>query len=87
MSPETQVLLSSMLTFGLPLIFAAHELYALRRDGGNGWKPDRPPEPKPGPVPLGGAPVQRPLPACLIPVLPPRPIVERTARTRELERV
>jgi hypothetical protein len=87
MSPETQVLLSGMLTFGLPLLLAVHELFALRRNGGNGWKPDRTPDPKPRPLPLGGTPVQRPLPACLIPVLPPRPVTPPSVRARELEHV
>ena len=61
MSPETFVLLSGMLTFGVPLAWAVWELLQLRRlrdeDGGRGRGPDRPPSP----------PGTKPLPDCLIP--------------------
>lgn len=55
MAPDLQVLLGGMLTFGVPLAFAIHELIDMRRPprGGGG-----PPPPPPGP---------KPLPDCLIP--------------------
>ncbi len=59
MSPATQVLLSGLLTFGVPLLFALHELLALRRADRGG--PPPPPAPPPRP------PAPKPLPDCLIP--------------------
>ncbi len=68
------VFLSGVLTFGVPLALAVHELIALRRPGRGAWGGDEPAEPKPLP-PLPSAPKQ--LPDCLIPQLPPRPAVAR----------
>ena len=84
MSPATQVILSGLLTFGVPLLFAVRELIALRRwrDGPGGW--ERPTEPTPLPGPPGGSQVTKPLPACLIPVRQPD-LAPR--RVRVLERV
>ena len=69
MTPDTQILLSGALTFGVPLAFAVRELVVVRRPprGGGGG----PPAPAPAP------PKPKPLPDCLI----PRPYV----RTRERE--
>jgi len=54
MSPSTFVILSGVLTFGVPLLLAVRELFYLRPSGG--WTPDPPPPPEP-----------KPLPDCLIP--------------------
>ena len=66
MSDDLFILLSSTLTFGVPLALAVRELWALRRDGrgGGGWERDRAPDTPPAPRPGG---VGRPLPDCLIP--------------------
>ncbi|GAA0604690.1 hypothetical protein GCM10009416_47920 [Craurococcus roseus] len=81
MSPETFVLLSGALTFGAPLLLAARELWALRRDdgrrGGGLLERDRAPD-VPPPSPAGGV---RPLPDCLI----PKPLPASAMRTREVE--
>ena len=69
MASSTFVLLSSALSFGVPLLWALHELVSLRRDpggyGGPGhWRPDGPSTP---PEPRGGArEYPHPLPACLV---------------------
>ena len=63
MAPQTFVLLSGTLTFGVPIAFAIRELLTLsptRRDGD-----EPPPEPRLTPAP-------RPLPDCLLP--PPTPV-------------
>ena len=60
MSPGLFIILSGTLTFGVPLALALHQLVALRRGGGGGWRPGRRPEP----------PQPKPLPPCLIPSLP-----------------
>ena len=77
MDGTVQVLLSGALTFGVPLAIAVRELIILKRRDGNGWDGDghRPVAPKPLP-PMD----QKPLPACLIPVLP-----KGGVRVRELE--
>lgn len=84
MSPETFVLLSGTLTFGAPLLLAARELWALRRDdgrGGGGLRERGPaPDVPPAPGPAGSA---RPLPDCLI----PKPLPASAKRTREVEHV
>lgn len=73
------VLLSSVLTFGVPLVLAFRELLVLRRGGGRGgsWERDRPRDTPPAPLPAGG----KPLPDCLVPKRLPR----ATARSRVLE--
>jgi hypothetical protein len=63
MTPETQILLSGALTFGVPLALAARELIALRRPPRGGGPPTRTP----------AAPPLKPLPGCLV----PRPPVRR----------
>ena len=64
------VFLSGVLTFGIPLALAVHELIALRRLGRGRWGGDEPGTPKPLP-PTPSAPKQ--LPDCLIPKLQPQP--------------
>jgi hypothetical protein len=43
MSPGVQIVLSGVLTFGVPLAFAARELILLRRPGRGYWDPEDPP--------------------------------------------
>lgn len=66
MSPSTFVLLSGVLTFGVPLALALRELRELRRPPRGNWNP---PAPDPQPAP----PRPRPLPDCLIPKPVPQP--------------
>ena len=73
------VVLSGTLTFGIPLVLAMRELYELKRRDNGGWEGDGPLPPAPKPPPSFG---QKPLPDCLIPRLPARPV-----RARELEEV
>ena len=69
-SDRTFIVLSGVLTFGAPLVFAIRELIELRRPPrGDEGPPRRIVEPPPR--------LPKPLPDCLI----PRPVV----RTRELE--
>jgi hypothetical protein len=78
MSPETQILLSGALTFGVPLVLAVRELIVLRRPPRGGWRPEpTPPAPTPPLSPAG----QKPLPDCLI----PKPVAGPRERVRELE--
>jgi hypothetical protein len=77
MSPETFVLLSGALTYGVPIALGVRELVLLRRD---------PAAPATDPVPPagGGAPARPlpPLPDCLI----PRPLegaAPASGRTKE----
>lgn len=77
MEGTTFVVLSGTLTFGVPLALALRELFELKRRGNGGWEGDGPMPPKPPPAPITG---EKPLPDCLIPRLPPRPV-----RIRELE--
>ena len=72
MAPGTQVVLSGLLTFGVPLVLALRELRELRRRPRGGWEP---PAHEPVPVP------PRPLPDCLI----PKPLPHAIRRIRELE--
>ncbi len=73
MAPGLQVILSGVLTFGVPLVVAVHELVVTKRGGG--WRPERLPEPTP----------QKPLPPCLIPNLGPRPPIADAPRPKVLE--
>ena len=73
------VMLSGMLTFGIPLLLAVRELYELKRRGKGGWEGDGPLPIVPPPPPSFG---NKPLPDCLIPRLPANPV-----RIRELEEV
>jgi hypothetical protein len=80
MEPCVQIVLSGTLTFGVPLLYAVHELVAMRR-----WRDDPGDDParEPPPTPPRTEP-GKPLPACLIPNLPPRPATAKPARTLEL---
>lgn len=73
------VVLSGTLTFGIPLLLAIRELFELRRRGRGGWDGDGPTPIVPPKPPVLGS---KPLPDCLIPRLPPKPV-----RIRELEEV
>jgi hypothetical protein len=85
MAPAVQVVLSGALTFGVPLLFALHELVTLgRRNPGPDDRDHRPAPLPPTPLPDGTAPPQRKLPDCLIPVLPPRG-TQRSDADRVLE--
>ena len=79
MEPSTQVILSGLLTFGVPLLLAWRELYIMRRPPGGSWDKDGPPPPAPPPP---DATPMKPLPECLI----PRPMSDapRRVRVREL---
>ena len=85
MQPGLQVILSGTLTFGVPLVLAIRELMASRPPSppppdGNARRPPGVP-----PLPPSGY-GERPLPACLIPSLPPRNgAVAPPQRVRELE--
>ncbi len=88
MSPETFVLLSGALTYGVPIALGVRELVLLRRDRGGaaGSRRRDPAAPATDPVPPagGGAPARPlpPLPDCLI----PRPLegaAPASGRTKE----
>jgi hypothetical protein len=91
MAPGVQICLSFMLTFGVPLLIAAHELSALKRGGrGGSGGPRR----KPGPLPVPPLPPPSqpereprlpPLPDCLIPVVNKDLVAERADKRRVLE--
>lgn len=73
MSPTTIVLLSSLLTYGVPLALAVYQIWSLRRpstgnDGPPPPAPDKPHSPKP-------------LPDCLL----PKPVRAPSPRVRVLE--
>jgi hypothetical protein len=84
MAPSVQIVLSGVLTFGVPMLFAARELIVLKRGGGS-WRPDPTPAPVPRPrMPPSGALPQRPLPACLIPTRLPETPVARQVRVLDM---
>jgi len=84
MQPALQVVLSGSLTFGVPLLLAVRELFVAGRD--NGSTPDgNVPRPTDVPPVTQGGCGRRPLPACLIPVMPRPVTTPRSERTRELE--
>jgi hypothetical protein len=68
MTPNTQVICSMALTFGVPIVVAGWELWHL---GPASWrpKPNEDASPEPPPLPDAGLPplVRKPLPDCLIP--------------------
>ena len=78
------VILSGTLSFGVPLAVEVRELLVLRPGRGEGDRDPLPEITPPPPAPSAAGPT-RPLPACLIPTLPPRVAVPRT--TRQLEPV
>jgi hypothetical protein len=75
------IVLSGVVTFGVPLALAVRELVLLRRGGGGGgggsWTRDGARETPPAPRPAGN----KPLPDCLIPKVQPRCV----SRSRVLE--
>jgi hypothetical protein len=99
MDPDTQILLSFALTFGVPIALGLRELWVLRRGGGGGWgwrrerRPTRPRPPSPSdghPSPLPDCLIPRPLPPELLPRLAPLPHdaggpAPSAPRRRELE--
>lgn len=81
MEASTQVILSGLLTFGVPLILACRELLVVRRPPPGRWGGDEPPPPPPVVPPpdfmpnemrLGRYDVNQPLPDCLVPKAPQR---------------
>ncbi len=77
MNPATHVLLSGLLTFGVPILFAIRELIVLRRWKGGSGEPGGSAEPKPLPLSPNDGLAVKPLPACLIPVRRPDLAPER----------
>lgn len=79
MDPLVWIMLSGALTFGVPLVLAARELWLLRDDGGGpssrGRAPDAQPPVPPSPAGAG------PLPECLV----PKPLPRSAVRSRVLE--
>jgi hypothetical protein len=65
------VILSGSLTFGVPIVFGVRELLLLK-PGRGGWSGDHQPDITPVPPTPGTDAPTKPLPACLIPSLPPR---------------
>lgn len=78
MDGAVYVMLSGALTFGVPLGLAIRELIALKRRDGGGWEGDGPRPVAPKPLPYDWS---KPLPDCLVPVLP----TGGPVRGRELE--
>ena len=91
MESSTQVILSGVLTFGVPLAFACRELLAARRPPRGSWGGDGPPPPAPVPPPPDFSPEafkpMKPLPDCLIPKPMALPRADSPQRTRVLEPV
>lgn len=92
MESSTQVILSGILTFGVPLVFACRELIMIRRPPRGSWGGDGPPPPAPVPPPPDFTPQgmmpQKPLPECLIPKpFGTMPRTDAPQRTRVLEPV
>jgi hypothetical protein len=84
MAPGYHIVLSGVLTFGVPLAFALHELRTLRRPQRGPDDRGRDPDPARPPPPPGDAPALKPLPSCLIPNLPP---ARMAGRSRALDPV
>jgi hypothetical protein len=61
-----QVLLSGALTFGVPMLLAASELFRAPPRGRGGWDRKGPGQPPVVPPPSGGGEQTRPLPDCLL---------------------
>lgn len=77
MNAATQVICSCALTFGVPIVLAAWDLWNLgptprRMPPGE----DTPPEPSPLPNPVASPRIQKPLPDCLIPKPAPARVPE-----------
>ena len=76
MAPATQIFLSGVLTFGVPLALAVRELVTVHRRPRSGPSDDPPPPPPP-PKPTPPSDIySRPLPACLIPQRRPERVLE-----------
>jgi hypothetical protein len=74
MAPATQIILSGVLTFGVPVLLAVRELVVVHRPRPkDGPSDDRPP-PAPQPPPVDS--YTKPLPACLIPQRRPERVPE-----------
>jgi len=92
MASSTQVILSGIVTFGVPLVLAFRELVIVRRPRRGSWDGDGPPSPTPVPpppdtMPQGFTPM-KPLPDCLIPKpLGSTPYKNGPQRARVLEPV
>jgi hypothetical protein len=84
MDAGLQIVLSGALTFGVPILIGFRELYMLKPSGG-GWSGEHVPETVPPPPSPSADQPTRPLPACLIPSLPPR--LPEARPVRELEPV
>ncbi len=82
MDAGLQIVLSGALTFGVPILIGVRELIILRPSRG-GWSGDHVPDIAPVPPPPGTGAPSRPLPACLIPSLPPRPSAAKPERVLE----
>ena len=68
MTPATQMLCSSALTFGIPIVIAGLELWRLGPSSRRLPPGEDSPEPAPAPPDIGVAPAMpKPLPSCLIP--------------------
>lgn len=90
MESSTQVILSGILTFGIPLAFACRELITVRRPPRGSWDGDGPHTPTPVPPPPDTTPQDcapmKPLPDCLIPKpLGVTPYTDLPQRSRVLE--
>jgi hypothetical protein len=84
MDAGLQIVLSGALTFGVPMLIGLRELLLLKPNRGGGGGEHVPEIIPPPPSPRADQPT-RPLPACLIPNLPPR--LPATGPARELEPV
>jgi hypothetical protein len=76
MAPATQIILSGMLTFGVPILLAARDVVVVNRKPQAGPPDDHQPPPPPRPMPPTDI-YSRPLPACLIPQRRPERVLER----------
>lgn len=76
MAPSTQILISGVLTFGIPLLIGLHGMIVLKRKKGP-RPPDEPPPPPPFRPKHPSDTYSKPLPACLVPQRRGVPVVEQ----------